>query len=335
MTVLVTGGTGFIGSHTVVELIRAGHEVCVLDNLCNSDESVLSRVEAITGKRPRFWRADIRDSAALAKIFADTRFDAVIHFAGLKAVGESAVIPLEYYDNNITGSLNLCRAMKNAGCKTLVFSSSATVYGEKNAVPFREDMPTDATNPYGRTKLMLEKIFTDLAASDPEWSVVLLRYFNPIGAHPSGLIGEDPSGIPNNLFPYVMRVAEGKLSCLSVFGNDYPTRDGTGMRDYIHVVDLAKGHLKALDFAAKNKGVIPINLGTGKATSVLELVHAFEKASGVKINYRIAPRRPGDVAESFADASRARELLGWQAENTIDDMCRDGWHFVKTREREH
>ena len=335
MTVLVTGGTGFIGSHTVVELIRAGHEVCVLDNLCNSDESVLSRVEAITGKRPRFWRADIRDSATLAEIFADTRFDAVIHFAGLKAVGESAVIPLEYYDNNITGSLNLCRAMKNAGCKTLVFSSSATVYGEKNAVPFREDMPTDATNPYGRTKLMLEKIFTDLAESDPEWSVVLLRYFNPIGAHPSGLIGEDPSGIPNNLFPYVMRVAEGKLPCLSVFGNDYPTRDGTGMRDYIHVVDLAKGHLKALDFAAKNKGVIPINLGTGKATSVLELVHAFEKASGVKINYRIAPRRPGDVAESFADASRARELLGWQAENTIDDMCRDGWHFVKTREREH
>ncbi len=335
MKVLVTGGTGFIGSHTVVELQNAGHEVVVVDNLSNSDISVLDGITAITGKRPLFYEADTRDREAMDRVFAETRPEAVIHFAGLKAVGESVQMPLEYYHNNLTGTFILIDAMRRAGCKRFVFSSSATVYGMNNPVPFREDMPTGATNPYGRTKKMLEEILTDVAFADPEWSVVLLRYFNPIGAHPSGLIGENPSGIPNNLFPYVAQVAAGILPCLSVFGNDYPTPDGTGVRDYIHVVDLAEGHLKALEYAAKHTGVEAINLGTSRGTSVLELVAAFEKASGIKIPYRIAPRRAGDIATCYADTAKAERLLGWKARFGIEEMCRDGWAYMqKKKEKE-
>ncbi len=331
MKVLVTGGTGFIGSHTVVELLGEGHEVVIADNLVNSSESVLDSIEAIAGRRPVFYRADIRDRAALDRIFEENKIDAVIHFAGLKAVGESVEIPLEYYHNNITGTLILCDAMRAHGCKTIVFSSSATVYGMNNTSPFREDMPTSATNPYGWTKWMLEQILSDIAFADKEWSVVLLRYFNPIGAHPSGIIGENPSGIPNNLFPYIARVAAGKLPCLSVFGNDYDTPDGTGVRDYIHVVDLAQGHLKALSWAEKNKGVEAVNLGTSQGTSVLELVLAFEKASGVKVNYKIAPRRAGDIASCYANTEKAEKLLGWKAKYGIDEMCRDGWNFIQKK----
>ncbi|MBE6712369.1 MAG: UDP-glucose 4-epimerase GalE [Ruminococcaceae bacterium] len=331
MKILVTGGTGFIGSHTVVELIEAGHEPIIVDNLSNSSDKVLDDIQTITGKKPVFYKADIRDKAALEKIFKENAVDAVIHFAGLKAVGESVQIPLEYYHNNITGTLILCDVMRKAGCKTIVFSSSATVYGMNNAVPFKEDMPTSCTNPYGWTKLMLEQILTDLCVSDPEWSVVLLRYFNPIGAHESGLIGENPSGIPNNLFPYIARVAAGILPCLSVFGNDYDTPDGTGVRDYIHVVDLAQGHLKALDYAVANKGAEAINLGTSRGTSVLELVTAFEKASGVKVNYKIAPRRPGDIASCYADTEKAEKLLGWSAKYGIEDMCRHGWAYMNKK----
>lgn len=328
MKILVTGGTGFIGSHTVVELIKAGHHPIIVDNLSNSSPKVLDDIQTITGKRPDFYEADIRDKAALEKIFAENRIEAVIHFAGLKAVGESVQIPLEYYHNNITGTLILCDVMRNAGCKTIVFSSSATVYGMNNVSPFKEDMPTSCTNPYGWTKLMLEQILSDLAVSDPQWSVVLLRYFNPIGAHESGLIGENPSGIPNNLFPYIARVAAGILPCLSVFGNDYDTPDGTGVRDYIHVVDLAQGHLKALDYAVAHKGSEAINLGTSRGTSVLELVSAFEKASGVKVNYKIAPRRPGDIASCYANTEKAEKLLGWKAKYGIEDMCRHGWAYM-------
>lgn len=328
MKILVTGGTGFIGSHTVVELQKEGHEVVIVDNLSNSSEAVLDDIFAISGTRPLFYKADIRDKEALRAVFAAHKIEAVIHFAGLKAVGESVQIPLEYYHNNITGTLILCDVMREAGCKTMVFSSSATVYGMNNTVPFKEDMPTSATNPYGWTKLMLEQILSDLTVSDPAWSVVLLRYFNPIGAHPSGLIGENPSGIPNNLFPYIARVAAGKLPCLSVFGNDYDTPDGTGVRDYIHVVDLALGHLKALNFAALHKGVETVNLGTSHGTSVLELVHAFEKESGVKVNYKIAPRRAGDIASCYADTEKAEKLLGWKAKYGIEDMCRDGWRYM-------
>ncbi|MBQ4037213.1 MAG: UDP-glucose 4-epimerase GalE [Clostridia bacterium] len=328
MKILVTGGTGFIGSHTVVELQKTGHEVVIVDNLSNSSETVLDDICTISGTRPIFYKADIRDKEALRSVFSEHKIEAVIHFAGLKAVGESVQIPLEYYHNNITGTLILCDVMREAGCKTMVFSSSATVYGMNNTVPFKEDMPTSATNPYGRTKLMLEQILSDLTVSDPEWSVVLLRYFNPIGAHPSGLIGENPSGIPNNLFPYIARVAVGMLPCLSVFGNDYDTPDGTGVRDYIHVVDLALGHLKALDFAAAHKGVETVNLGTSRGTSVLELVRAFEKESGVKVNYKIAPRRAGDIASCYADTEKAEKLLGWKAKYGIEDMCRDGWRYM-------
>ena len=331
MNVLVTGGTGFIGSHTVVELQNAGHGVVVVDNLSNSDASVLDGICSITGKKPLFYEADIRDKVAMETIFAENAIDAVIHFAGLKAVGESVQKPLEYYHNNLTGTFVLIDAMRKAGCKKIVFSSSATVYGMNNPVPFREDMPTGATNPYGRTKKMLEEVLTDVAAADPEWSVVLLRYFNPIGAHPSGKIGENPSGIPNNLFPYVAQVAAGKLPCLSVFGNDYPTPDGTGVRDYIHVVDLAEGHLKALEYAEKHKGVEAINLGTSKGTSVLELVSAFEKATGIKVPYRIAPRRPGDIAFCYADTAKAEKLLGWKARFGIEEMCRDGWAYMQNK----
>lgn len=331
MKILVTGGTGFIGSHTVVELIEAGHEPIIVDNLSNSSPKVLDDIKTITGTKPAFYEADIRDKAALEKIFAENKIDAVIHFAGLKAVGESVQIPLEYYHNNITGTLILCDVMRSAGCKTIVFSSSATVYGMNNVAPFKEDMPTSCTNPYGWTKLMLEQILTDLSVSDPEWSVVLLRYFNPIGAHESGLIGENPSGIPNNLFPYIARVAAGILPCLSVFGNDYDTPDGTGVRDYIHVVDLAQGHLKALDYAIAHKGAEAINLGTSCGTSVLELVAAFEKASGVKVNYKITERRPGDIASCYADTEKAEKLLGWKAKYGIEDMCRHGWAYMNKK----
>ncbi len=329
MKILVTGGTGFIGSHTVVELFNEGHDVVIVDNLCNSSEKVLDDIKTITGKMPLFYKADIRDKAVLESIFSENKIDAVIHFAGLKAVGESVQIPLNYYQNNITGTLTLCEVMKQAGCKTIVFSSSATVYGMGNEAPFHEEMPTSCTNPYGWTKLMLEQILRDLSVSDPEWSVVLLRYFNPIGAHESGIIGENPSGIPNNLFPYIARVAAGALPCLSVFGNDYDTPDGTGVRDYIHVVDLAKGHLKALTYAKDHSGCEAINLGTSKGTSVLELINAFEKASGVKVNYRITERRPGDIGSCYADTKKAKELLGWEAQYNIEDMCRHGWAYMQ------
>ena len=331
MKILVTGGTGFIGSHTVVELIQAGHEPIIVDNLSNSSVKVLDDIKTITGTKPTFYQADIRDKAALEKIFSEHKIDAVIHFAGLKAVGESVQIPLEYYHNNITGTLILCDVMRNAGCKTIVFSSSATVYGMNNVSPFKEDMPTSCTNPYGWTKLMLEQILTDLSVSDPEWSVVLLRYFNPIGAHESGLIGENPSGIPNNLFPYIARVAAGVLPCLSVFGNDYDTPDGTGVRDYIHVVDLAQGHLKALDYAVAHKGAEAVNLGTSRGTSVLELVAAFEKASGVKVNYKITDRRPGDIGSCYANTEKAEKLLGWKAKYGIEEMCRHGWAYMNKK----
>ena len=331
MKILVTGGTGFIGSHTVVELIEAGHEPIIVDNLSNSSPKVLDDIQTITGKKPLFYEADIRDKEALEKIFSENAIDAVIHFAGLKAVGESVQIPLEYYHNNITGTLILCDVMRNAGCKTIVFSSSATVYGMNNVSPFKEDMPTSCTNPYGWTKLMLEQILTDLSVSDPEWSVVLLRYFNPIGAHESGLIGENPSGIPNNLFPYIARVAAGILPCLSVFGNDYDTPDGTGVRDYIHVVDLAQGHLKALDYAVAHKGAEAVNLGTSRGTSVLELVAAFEKASGVKVNYKITDRRPGDIGSCYANTEKAEKLLGWKAKYGIEEMCRHGWAYMNKK----
>ena len=331
MKILVTGGTGFIGSHTVVELIQAGHEPIIVDNLSNSSVKVLDDIKTITGTKPTFYQADIRDKAALEEIFSEHKIDAVIHFAGLKAVGESVQIPLEYYHNNITGTLILCDVMRNAGCKTIVFSSSATVYGMNNVSPFKEDMPTSCTNPYGWTKLMLEQILTDLSVSDPEWSVVLLRYFNPIGAHESGLIGENPSGIPNNLFPYIARVAAGVLPCLSVFGNDYDTPDGTGVRDYIHVVDLAQGHLKALDYAVAHKGAEAVNLGTSRGTSVLELVASFEKASGVKVNYKITDRRPGDIGSCYANTEKAEKLLGWKAKYNIEDMCRHGWAYMNKK----
>lgn len=328
MNILVTGGVGFIGSHTVVELIEAGHTPIIVDNLCNSSIKVLDDIEAITGIRPKFYEIDIRDRKGMDQIFSENTLEAVIHFAGLKAVGESVQMPMEYYENNLNGTLVLCETMRKHGCKNIVFSSSATVYGMNNIAPFKEDMPTSCTNPYGWTKLMLEQILTDIAHSDPEWSVVLLRYFNPIGAHPSGLIGENPTGIPNNLFPYIARVAAGILPCLSVFGNDYDTPDGTGVRDYIHVVDLAQGHLKALDYAMEHKGAEAINLGTSRGTSVLELVSAFEKASGVKVNYRITERRAGDIATCYADTAKAEKLLGWKAKYNIEDMCRHGWGYM-------
>lgn len=329
--ILVTGGTGFIGSHTVVELQKAGYEVVIVDNLVNSKIDSLDSIEKITGVRPIFYQADVCDKAALERIFSENRIDAVIHFAGLKAVGESVAKPLEYYTNNLVGTLVLLDVMRAHECKKFVFSSSATVYGMNNVAPYTEDMPTSATNPYGQTKFMQEIMLSDLCHADPELSVALLRYFNPIGAHESGLLGEDPNGIPNNLMPYICKVAVGKLPCLSVFGNDYDTPDGTGVRDYIHVVDLAKGHLSALKYLENHKGVLTVNLGTGKGTSVLELVAAFEKASGVKINYRITDRRPGDIATCFASTDRARELLGWTAEKNVDQMCADSWNFIARR----
>ena len=327
-TVLVTGGAGFIGSHTSVELLNAGYDIIILDNFVNSKPESLKRIKELTGKDFKFYQADIRDEEAMTKVFAENKIDAVIHFAGLKSVPQSVKEPLNYYDNNIAGTVCLCRVMDKAGCKKLVFSSSATVYGSKNPSPLREDMPTGGTtNPYGTTKYFIEQILQDLCISDSEWGVSILRYFNPIGAHKSGRIGEDPNGIPGNLMPYITQVAIGKLECLNVCGNDYPTPDGTGVRDYIHVVDLAIGHIKALDRLLKVKGCEVYNLGTGKGYSVLDVVKAFEKASGIKINYRIAPRRAGDVACCYADATKAKEVLGWQEQYDIDDMCADSWRW--------
>lgn len=331
MNVLVTGGAGFIGSHTCVELLNAGHEIVIIDNFVNSKPEALDIIRKITDKDFAFVEADLRDRAAVNRIFEEHNIQAVIHFAGLKAVGESVYKPLEYYDNNITGFLVLAEVMRAHNVKCMVFSSSATVYGMNNPSPMREEFPTSATNPYGYTKVMIEQMLMDLAASDPEWHICLLRYFNPIGAHASGLIGEDPNGIPNNLLPYVAQVAAGKLPELTVFGDDYDTPDGTGVRDYIHVVDLALGHLAALEYVENHAGAEPINLGTGCGTSVLEIVHAFEKASGNKVAYRIAERRSGDIASCYADTDKAAKLLHWHATRDINDMCRDGWNFAKHR----
>ncbi|MBQ2755003.1 MAG: UDP-glucose 4-epimerase GalE [Clostridia bacterium] len=327
MRILVTGGAGYIGSHTCVLLLEAGYEIAVLDNLDNSCEESLKRVKEITGKDFNFYKVDLLDYDDVNEVFNKEKFDAVIHFAGLKAVGESCAIPLRYYHNNITGTLNLCDIMAKHGCKKLVFSSSATVYGDPHTVPIKEDFPLSATNPCGQTKLMIEYILKDLYKSDNEWDIAILRYFNPVGAHKSGKIGEDPNGIPNNLIPYVSQVAVGKLECLSVFGNDYNTKDGTGVRDYIHVVDLANGHLKALEKIATKSGVVVYNLGTGTGYSVLDMVKAFEKASGKTVKYKIAPRRPGDIAECYADPTKAREELGFIATHTLDDMCKDTWRW--------
>ena len=330
MTILVTGGAGYIGSHTCIELLKAGYEVIILDNFYNSKREVLRRIGELSGKEFGFYECDIRDRAGLDRIFQKEKIDAVIHFAGLKAVGESCVKPLEYYENNVGGTVTLCEAMRDAGVKKMVFSSSATVYGMNNPSPLREDMPAGGTtNPYGTTKLMIEQILQDLYQSDHEWSITLLRYFNPIGAHKSGRIGEDPNGVPNNLMPYITQVAIGKRPQLQVYGDDYDTPDGTGVRDYIHVVDLAVGHLKALDYIMNRTGVEAINLGTGKGYSVLDVVHAFERACGKPVKYHIAPRRDGDIATSYADASKAKELLGWSAEHTLDEMCADSWNFSK------
>lgn len=326
--ILVTGGAGFIGSHTCVELLESGYEVIILDNLCNSKEESVNRIEQITGKKVKFYKTDMLDLDGMAEIFEKNEISAVIHFAGLKAVGESVEKPLEYYHNNITGTINLLRVMKRYGCKTIVFSSSATVYGINNKAPYTEDMPTSATNPYGYTKVMIEQILHDLTVPDSEWSVAALRYFNPIGAHKSGLIGEDPNGIPNNLVPYIAQVASGRLAKLRVFGNDYDTPDGTGVRDYIHVVDLAKGHISALKYALEHKGFTPVNLGTGKGSSVLDVVKAYERACGKEIPVEITARRAGDIATSYADTSLAKKLFGWEAELDIDDMCRDSWNFT-------
>ena len=330
-TVLVTGGAGFIGSHTCVELLNAGYGIVVMDNFVNSSMQAVDAVKTITGKDFPFYECDMCDEAAFEKVFAENQIDAVIHFAGLKAVGESVQKPLEYYSNNLTGTFVLLRLMRKYGVHKLVFSSSATVYGSHNPVPFREDMPIGGTtNPYGTTKVMIERILQDVCIADKEMRVALLRYFNPIGAHPSGLIGENPNGIPNNLMPYVARVAAGILPCLSVYGNDYDTPDGTGVRDYIHVCDLATGHIKALEKLDSIPGGCEIyNLGTGKGTSVLELVHAFEKACGHAVNYKIAPRRAGDIATCYADVSKAKNELGWVAKYDIDDMCRDSWNFIQ------
>src|SRR4051812_7155313 len=326
-SILVTGGTGYIGSHTVVELMAAGHDVFIVDNLCNSKPSVVDRLEQIAGRRPGFAQVDIRDREALRQHFSKHRPDAVIHFAGLKAVGESVAKPLRYYDDNVSGSIALAECMLEAGVKTIVFSSSATVYGEPPSVQYKEDFPLAPVNPYGRTKLMVEEILRDVAHAEKDARVALLRYFNPVGAHPSGLIGEDPNGIPNNLMPYIAQVATGKLKELPVFGNDFPTPDGTGKRDYIHVVDLARGHLAALIAMERRTGVLAVNLGTGRPYSVLEMVRAFSAASGREVPYRFAARRPGDLAEYYADPALARELLGWQAQYGIDAMCADVWRW--------
>jgi UDP-glucose 4-epimerase len=332
--ILVTGGAGYIGSHTCVELLAAGYEIVVIDNLDNSSQEALDRVQRLTGKPLQFYQADIRDREALTSIFSAHAIESVIHFAGLKAVGESVSHPLLYYRNNVAGTLTLLETMAGAGIKSIVFSSSATVYGDPATVPIREDFPLTATNPYGRTKLMIEEILRDLWEADREWNITLLRYFNPVGAHASGQLGEDPKGIPNNLMPYVSQVAVGRREKLAVFGNDYPTPDGTGVRDYIHVTDLAQGHIAALRHAAKRRRVengypsVPTyNLGTGRGYSVLEMVHAFEKASGRKVPYIITDRRPGDIAACYADPSLANRELGWQAKRGLEEMCADTWRW--------
>lgn len=328
MKILVTGGNGYIGSHTCVELLNAGYEIVVIDNLSNSKIEVVDKIKEITNKDFKFYLGDCCDKEILTKIFTENKIDAVIHFAGFKAVGESVLKPLMYYRNNLDSTLTLLEVMKEFGCKKIAFSSSATVYGKPKSLPIKEDFPLSTTNPYGTTKLMIEDILRDLAKSDPEWSIAILRYFNPIGAHESGLIGEDPNDIPNNLMPYIVKVATGELECLSVFGNDYDTKDGTGVRDYIHVVDLAKGHLKAIDKVMNSKGIDAYNLGTGTGYSVLEIVNTFEKVNGVNVNYRITDRRPGDIDACFADPSYAKDKLGWEAKLGIEDMCKDAYNFV-------
>ena len=332
MSILVTGGAGYIGSHTVVELLNEGEKVIVVDNFVNSKPEALKAIKQITGKDFEFYEVDLRNEEELENVFEENKdITAVIHFAGLKAVGESVEKPLEYYDNNINGTLVLLELMQKHNVKKIIFSSSATVYGDPATVPIKEDFPLSATNPYGQTKLMIEQILKDLYISDNNWSIILLRYFNPIGAHESGLIGESPNGIPNNLMPYINQVALGKLDHLNVFGNDYPTHDGTGVRDYIHVVDLAKGHLKALKRADKMTGVEEYNLGTGKGYSVLDIVKNFEKATGQKIKYEITARRPGDIAECYADPTKAEKMLDWKAEKDLEQMCKDSWNFTKNQ----
>ncbi len=329
MAILITGGAGYIGSHTCIELVKSGRDVVIIDNLRNSKKEAVKRIEKILGKPVKFYEGDVRDRELLRKIFTENKIEAAIHFAGLKAVGESAQIPLEYYENNLDSTFVLCDVMKEFGVKKIVFSSSATVYGLSKTMPLVETMPLGAINPYGRTKLFIEYILRDIYNADNDWCVALLRYFNPIGAHESGLIGEDPKGIPNNLMPYISQVAVGRLEKLRVFGNDYNTPDGTGVRDYIHVVDLAVGHVKAVDWVLENKGCEAINLGTGNGCSVLQLREAFEKASGIKIPYEIVGRRPGDPDKVYANADKAKKLLGWEATKTIDDMCRDTWRWQK------
>lgn len=327
--VLVTGGAGYIGSHTCIELLAAGHDVVVVDNFCNSKPEAIARVERISGHRIPVVRADVRDRPAMRDVFTAYRIDAVIHFAGLKAVGESVALPLSYYDNNVSGTVALCEVMAEAGVRTLAFSSSATVYGDPATVPIREDFPTGPTNPYGRSKWMVEHVLRDLCAADSGWRIALLRYFNPVGAHPSGLIGEDPNGLPNNLMPFVSQVAVGKLKELRVFGGDWPTPDGTGVRDYIHVVDLALGHVRAIDYLVAQPGLLTVNLGTGRGYSVLDVVRAFEQASGQKVPFSIVERRPGDIAQCYADPMLANRLLGWNARFDLAQMCVDAWNWQR------
>ena len=330
MNVLVTGGAGYIGSHTVVELINAGYEPIVVDDLSNAKEDVIDRIEIITGKRPVFYKVDCKDKEAMRKVFSDNKIDSVIHFAAYKAVGESVRIPLEYYRNNIDSTLTLMEVMEEFGCKKFVFSSSATVYGPNNPYPYKEDMKAiESSSPYGWTKVMIERILTDYLTAHPDYCAILLRYFNPIGSHESGLLGDDPNGIPNNLMPYISRVAAGQLEKLTIYGDDYPTPDGTCQRDYLHVVDLAIGHLKALEYAENKEGVEAINLGTGNGVSVMELVHAFDKANDMELPYVIGPRRDGDLPAFWADAEKAKNLLGWEATHSVEDMCRSAWKFAK------
>lgn len=325
--ILLTGGAGYIGSHTALELLNAGYKVISFDNFSNSSDEALRRVEQLTGKSIVSVRGDIRDETALRQLFNDYSIDAVVHFAGLKAVGESTQLPLHYYDNNVAGTVTLCRVMREVNIKKLVFSSSATVYGDAKQVPIAETAPRSATNPYGQSKLMIEHILEDLVRAEPDWGITLLRYFNPVGAHDSGRIGEDPNGIPNNLMPFISQVAVGKRDCLNIFGSDYPTPDGTGVRDYIHVVDLARGHLKALQYLQQHTGIEAINLGTGRGYSVLDMVQAFSTVNKVKVPYQLVERRPGDIASCYAQPHKAAALLGWQAEKTLDDMVRDSWHW--------
>ena len=330
MNVLVTGGAGYIGSHTVVELINAGYEPIIVDDLSNAKEDVIDRIEIITGKRPVFYKVDCKDKEAMRKVFSEHKIDSVIHFAAYKAVGESVKIPLEYYRNNIDSTLTLMEVMEEFGCKKFVFSSSATVYGPNNPYPYKEDMKAiESSSPYGWTKVMIERILIDYVTAHPDYCAILLRYFNPIGSHESGLLGDDPNGIPNNLMPYISRVAAGQLEKLTIYGDDYPTPDGTCLRDYLHVVDLAIGHLKALEYAENKEGVEAINLGTGNGVSVMELVHAFDKANDMELPYVIGPRREGDLPAFWADAEKAKTLLGWEATHSVEDMCRSAWKFAK------